>query len=163
MACKPLSRRGFTFVELILVTLVMVILLAASLPAFSHSAARMRVERTAFSMAQLFRYARERAVSQSQTILWVWSPESRTVKLEQLSEGGARAALTGRFVESEAVAQDVTVSLIRDKDIVETVGFFEDGTSESARLTLTHVQSQYTITVDGSTGQVTLVKGLVVD
>jgi len=147
---------GFTFVEIIFVTIVLGILLATSVPKFQQTAQRLRTEQAAFELAQLLRYAHERAVAQGNIITWTWDAEARSARLEALQDNGDAAPLTGREAHSGALPDGLSVSLTRDETPIDRIRFFPDGTSDSAAIAVSLRNDLYTITVDPTTSHVAL-------
>ena len=69
---------GFTLIELILVSVVLSILLAAAAPRFQQTAQRLRAEQSAFECAQLLRMAHERAIAEGETLCGSGIPKAVT-------------------------------------------------------------------------------------
>jgi type II secretion system protein H len=167
----PLSRAGFTLVEVVLVCAVLGLLLVSSVPRFQQAAQRLRVEQTAFELAQLLRSAHERAVSEGRDIVWVWDDRVRRARIESGSAGGSndtdepsQPLDTHVVVEGAPIQEGISVSLTRKDEAVacNCVRFFPEGTSESATLTVRwRERLSYTVTVDEATSQVLLFAGAV--
>jgi prepilin-type N-terminal cleavage/methylation domain-containing protein len=113
------TPRGFTFVELVLVTVVVGILLAATVPRFQATAQGLRLEHAAFDLLQLLRAARARAVAEGQTISWVWSEAEGRAHLERLAPDGTVSVLTERGARSTAVPQGAVVTVTQEDRAVE--------------------------------------------
>ena len=144
---------GFTLVEVILVAVVLGLLLTAAVPKFQQTAQRLQTEQAAFSLAQLLRYAHERAVIQGRAAVWVWNVEERRARVAQLEDDGQRQWLTEHVSRSRPVREDIAVALVRDGAEVDAVTFFPDGTSEPATLQVAHHPFSYTVTIDAATSQ----------
>ena len=151
---------GFTFVEIIFVTLVLGILLAASVPRFQQTAQRLRAEQAAFELTALLRVAHEQAVAQGGPIVWMWDAEARSARLLLMDETGQLAPLSGRINRSTVFPEEILVSATQDHTPVDRVTFFPDGTSDSAAVAVALRGRVYTITVDATTSQVALSPGL---
>ena len=149
------TDRGFTLLELVLVCVVLSVLLAASLPRFQQSVERLRLERTAFELAQLLRYAHERAVGQGVELLWQWDDAAQRARITAPPPSPERLAESGRAPEG------VAVTLVRDQQVVNCrcIRFFPDGTTESTLVRLGSGRGDYTLQVNGATGQVRLAAG----
>ena len=159
------NSTGFTLVEIVLVAAVLVVLLVATLPRFQETSQRLHVERTAFEVAQLLRYAHGRAVSQGDVIVVTWDGDRRRASLGSLD--GAEAATwptdcsrqplaLSPPLQSVAVPETVTVNLVREDQAITCVNFFPDGTSDSTTLHLSHRALDYIVTVHGPTSYVVL-------
>ena len=150
---------------------VLGILLVAVVPKFSQTSERLRVEHLTFELTQLLRYARERAVTQGTTIVWVWNPQARRAQLYAVAateSSPTSLRLDERTAKSAPLPDAAILSLERLRDDgselnscpigvpadTECLRFFPDGTSESATLTLRVREFAYTVSVDGTSGQV---------
>lgn len=132
------------------------VLLVTAIPKFQQTAQRLRAEQTAFELAQLLRYAHERAISQGDVIAWVWDPDTQSARLELIQSNGEAAPLAGREARSSALPEGVSVSPTRDETPVDRIRFFPDGTSESSAIAVTLRHVSYLITVDAVTSHVAL-------
>lgn len=145
--------RGFTLLELALVTVVMAVLLLAVLPRFQQTVQRMRVERTAFALAQLVRVARARAVAGEAPVVWVWEAQERRVRLARQAPDGAREWLDDTASRSRRIEPDVTVAVTRDDTTAEEITCFPDGTCEAAVIDVVRLPHAYEVSVHAATGQ----------
>ncbi len=159
---------GFTLIELVLVTAVIGILLMVSIPRFQQTAQRLRLEQTAFALAQLLRYTHERAVSQGQDTVWTWDDVAHRMRSElvvadaPVGSGDQHAVLQPAAVVSDTVPEGFSLTLIRNGEPVacQCIHFFLDGTSEATTLTLRGREAAYTIKVDEATSQTFLATGV---
>ena len=146
---------GFTLIELVFVMAILGILLVAAAPRFAQTTERLRVERSAFELTQLLRYAHERAVSESREIIWVWAQGAHRAQLE-ITEDGSTQPIRERMGMSARLPDEISVALLRDGTSVDRVSFLPDGTSQPTTLQVTHDKDSYTATIDETTGQVLL-------
>ena len=148
------NERGFTLVELALVTLVITILVAATAPRLHHTAQRLRIERAAAEAAHLFRAAHEDAVAGAQPIVWRWEDEVRRARVRTADDGPV-------VFESGPVPDAIAVRLAQGGEPVACacVRFFPDGTSDGGRLTLSGPEGAYDVSVDAATSQVAIAAG----
>ncbi|MBI1992245.1 MAG: hypothetical protein HYS71_03270 [Candidatus Omnitrophica bacterium] len=163
---NPQSTIGFTLIEVVLVAALLALLLAGALPRFQATAQRLRAERAAFELAQLCRYAHERAVAQGDVIVLSWDAQGRRARLGSIAGQNPRewpADCTGEpaplspALESAVVPDVIAVQVVRDEQEVSCVHFFPDGTSDPTTFHLLQRGSAgYTITVDEPTSQVLL-------
>jgi len=151
------SITGFTFIELIFVTLVLGLLLVSAVPRMRLGWTSLVTERTTFDLAQTLRSARTLAVNQAQPIEWAWDPEARRVNLNALQADGSAVPIPGRLGHSHAVPEQITLSVMQDGESVERVNFFPDGTSQTTTLLIGQTSApRYQISLDGSTSHVTV-------
>ena len=165
----PQSHSAFTLIEVVLVSVILGVLLAAAVPRFQRTAQRLRVEQTAFELAQLLRVAHEQAVSESHETVWVWDDRALRVRVEPAIRGephepqdsGERLPTHG-VIESSRLPEGISVSLTREDGPVDChcVHFFPEGTAESTTLTVSFREHVYTVTVDETTGQALLIAGV---
>lgn len=157
---------GFTLIELALITVILGILVTAAIPRLQQTARRMRVEQSAFELAQLLRAAHEQAVAGGREIVWVWDADAGRARLEP-GESGRVPAFPGtpepETMTSRSFPEGLSVLLTQDGQAVacSCVRFFPEGTSEPATLTVRLQEQLITATVDDATGQVRLVPGAV--
>ena len=169
--------KGFTLLEVVLVSVVIVLLLAAAMPRFQQASERLRAEQTAFALTQLLRAAREQAVVQGRTVVWAWDPAARHAQLYGLATA-ADGSLTGTALAARTdaygpVTPDCSL-LVRRSDgqnpaceastglecaDCSCLHFFPDGTGEAAVLQVDHRGWRYTVTIDAATGAALLASG----
>lgn len=161
-----MKRRGFTFVELVLVTVVLGILLAATVPRFNATAQRLRMEHTAFELLQLLRIARARAVTEGVPIVWVWQAAERQVQLERHEPTGTITVLTERETRSTTLPTGSTLTVTQGGQRVacDCVGFRPDGhvetlTVEPLLVELGYRGTHYHIKLDAQTSRTVLSAG----
>ena len=153
---------GFTLIEVVLVAVILAILLTATVPRFQQTARRLGAERAAFELAQLARFAHERAVAESREMVWVWDAEHSRVRIEPAEtseaspEGGA-----GDRTESAPLpsGSGVSVAVGNQEPNCRCIRFFPEGTAEGATLTVTMDEQTYAVTVDAATGQARVAPG----
>ena len=159
-----MKRAGFTFIELVLVTIVLSILLVAVMPRFQHTMQAQRLEHRAFEFVQLLRYAHEQAIAENQETIWVWDPNTRRAHVELSQSDDTQGPHDEQDVTASRVAQSAPlpegsdVSVVRDDESVgcHCVHFFPDGTSEPTLLTIHRGTPIFTIEVKGATSEVVL-------
>jgi Tfp pilus assembly protein FimT len=153
------SRNSFTLVEVILVAVVLVLLMVAAVPRFQETAQRLRAEQTAFELAQMLRYAHERAVTGGDAVTWVWDEEAGRASLELAAGDGESGLPEASVMRSAPLAAGLSVRVMRDDQPVDHLRFFPDGTSEPAAVSVLRRDRVYTVSVDGATSQVLLSTG----
>jgi prepilin-type N-terminal cleavage/methylation domain-containing protein len=148
-------KRGFTFIELIFVTLALGLLVLTATPRIRQAWVRLQIERTAFFLAQMLRTARTLAITNSQPIAWVWDPAGRRVWLGTQHDDDLPDPLSGRFGRPHPIPEQVRLSVMRDEEAVAQVNFFPNGTSQPTTVLISDpLVPRYQIAVDETTGQV---------
>lgn len=158
------TSRGFTLIEAVLVSLILVILVLATVPNFHRTARRLRLERSVFELAQLLRSAHARAVADGSEHTAVWERESRRLRLEHLTDDGVPARVQGTAGASaplmEGALLEVTLTKEGSRVPCGCVRFFPDGTSEAVTVTVQLDDRSYRMIIDGTTSQVKVAAGL---
>ena len=148
---------GFTFIELIFVTLVMSILLMSAAPRFHETTKRLEAEHTAFALAQQLRYAHTLAVANGQPVRWAWVAKQTTPHAELAIQTGAQGEfvpLAGRWSSSRPLPGGLSIQVTTQTSRC-CVTFLPDGTSDAATIILSGTpQWSYQIAVDEPTSQV---------
>jgi type II secretion system protein H len=160
------AAAGFTFIEVILVTILLAILLTTAMPKFQQTAQRLRLEQGTFELAQLLRYARERAIAEGRTMIWAWDHEARQASVQPEAEDGGDGAAaedqdavrwtrSGRLPAGSAVAVAVGEVLVD----CACIRFFADGTADPVEVAIVDGMLRLAITVKGPTGEVRVATG----
>jgi len=163
---RQVIARGFTLIEVVLVSIVLVILLAASLPAFLSTSQRLRAEHAAFEFAQLLRYAHARAVSDDAVAVWTWDGQLRRAQVRvvpqtdgQPAECSAINPAAAPVAQSAPLPEELAVRIQLNDQPAACAGFFPDGTGDPVTVHLIQGARDYAITVHGATSQVVLAAG----
>lgn len=149
------SEDGFTFIELIFVTVVLGLLLAAAIPRMQQGWVTFQTEQAAFELAQTLRIARVLAITQSQPVIWTWNAQTRQVALGRPAQDDTLAPLAGRAGRPYLLARPMSLTIEPEGTPNARFQFFPDGTCDAASIMLSNrLASHYCIAVDGSTGRV---------
>ncbi|HTY60726.1 MAG TPA: prepilin-type N-terminal cleavage/methylation domain-containing protein [Acidobacteriota bacterium] len=126
------TNQGFTLLELLIVILVMALVLTVSYPSLSKGSASMHLRTTGRDVLNIFRYAREKAVTEQVGMRVTADRESqRLVVADDLGDGG-RFYLMPKDVKIERLA-------LGGKEVNEAsmvVRFLPNGGSDSAVIIL---------------------------
>lgn len=148
-------QSGFTFIELVFVTLVLGILLVAALPSIQRGWSTLQMERTTFVLAQTLRTARTLAITQGRPIDWIWDAQAREVRLSSQPATGEPVAVPGRLGAPRVIPAAIELAVLQRGQPVERISFFPDGTSQSTSLLIGGTSApRYQIALNGSTSQV---------
>ena len=142
--------------------IVLGIVMVSVLPSFHARWKRVQEERAAFAVAQSLRSARSVAVSRSQVMAWVLEAESRRTWIGQEQDDGSVSPMSGSLGAPRRLPEAVTVQAWRDREPVDRVIFFPDGTAQATALSVggDSAESHYQIAVDAATGDVTVTSTL---
>ncbi len=151
-------NRGFTLIELALVTVTIGVLMVAAAPQVQRGWSSIRTEQAAFAIAQSLRAARVLAITNQRTSNWLWDREARQVcvGLPQ-TKRCAEVNPHDRLAKPRSVPPPIqlTVQPGNGQD-VERISFFPNGTtSQTATLLVSDTDvPRHHIIVDGPTGVV---------
>ncbi len=148
-------RMGFTLLELVLVTLLIMILVGLSTPLFKKKLSDLTLTTTATKMQMMLTFAQESAVLTGKNMKMHIDIAQRCYQLFGMDAAAtppAYAAIGGRFGRSVAIPAGLDIAASRS-DVV----FYPDGHSDDATITVrTAAGDEYTIRVSGSGAPVTV-------
>ncbi len=126
------GEKGFTLLELLIVVLVVVLVLAVTYPSLSRGSSSVRLRTTGRDVLNIFRYARERAVTEQVGMrVTVDREKQRLVVSDELGDGG-RFYLLPQDVRMESLA-------LGGKEIVApslVIRFLPNGSSDRGEVLL---------------------------
>lgn len=138
MNLKPLTSRGFTLIELVLVMLIIGLLLAIVAPALGGLLRSQRMDQSARIVAALIKEARVRSAADAKPYRLVIDTEDNTCWIEVLTpEGFERPQMSyGQKIE---LGDDLVIELEggTEEGPLLLVRVEPDGTAEVAQITLT--------------------------
>jgi len=129
---KSSRSRGFTLLELMMAVLVIALVLAVSYPSLSRGSAALNLRTAGRDVLNVFRYAREKAVTEQTGMIVVVDRQKQELVLsDRLGEASRKYALPARVrIERIALAGNEVV------DGPMTVRFLPNGGSDSAEVLL---------------------------
>ena len=126
------TDQGFTLLELLIVVLVVVLVLAVSYPSLSRGSASLHLRTTGRDVLNIFRYAREKAVTEQVGMRVTADREKqRMVVSDDLGDGG-RSYLMPKDVKIERI-------VLGGKEVAEAsmvIRFLPNGSSDSGEVLL---------------------------
>lgn len=133
---SPIGNRqspGFTFAEILLVTLIIMLITAFSVPLFKRTYDHLQYRNTIENFVTLCTYAREAAILQ-RTPLWICvdirSNSFWLGKYYETDRGREFLRFQGKYGRPQSVPERVVLSSTREK-----IPFFPDGRSERTTVT----------------------------
>ena len=119
------NQKAFTFIEIILVVLIVAIIAGLAVPNFSKTYAAIELKGCAQDLAYLMRYAQSRAITQNHTLQLQWSPDFSQYSLMQENEAVKDAAfvpLDGKMGRSFLIPKGITLTSTK-----AVISFYPDG------------------------------------
>jgi prepilin-type N-terminal cleavage/methylation domain-containing protein len=132
-------NQGFTLLELVIVVFVMALVLAVSYPSLSRGSAAFRLRATGRDVLNVFRYAREKAVTEQTGMQVRVDREKQELVLSDDLGDGARSYQLPHDVRIERIAQMGTE--VREGPLV--VRFLPNGSAEDAEVLLQSSTGSY--------------------
>ena len=130
------STQGFTFVEIILVILMMGVIAAMAIPNFSRTYLRFQLQQCTEDLAYLMRYAQSRAVAKGQMVRLEFDSEFRHYRLTQNNADDSFADAEQNFINiAGRLGRKVNIPQeIRVETSDPLVYFYTDGNMEKQRI-----------------------------
>ena len=136
---KDRKQRGLTFLEILVVVIIMGFLAAASIPKLGKSYQHLRLQQKTDHLIQLMLYAQSHSVmqgrrtrlsiDQNQNRYWLEVERPQEDVAEVVAAGEARyERLSGRWGQTFSIPEDISVEL--DQNVLT---FFPDGQIEKQR------------------------------
>jgi type II secretory pathway pseudopilin PulG len=147
--------RAFTFIELILVILLVAVIVSLAVPLLSRTHDRMQVESVGLNIKKLLLYGRERALSSGSRYRMVFDSDLRGYELEaeaDVSVGGrAFTGLEGRIGGPRRIPDGIETEASTNEVVIHP-----DGTIDEVVLrVIGRSGNAYVLTTTGTTGRVT--------
>ena len=132
----PRKNKGFTFIELALVAIIILVLAGLTPPIFRKSVSSIRLKTAAQEMVQLMRYARARALAQRRRlrINFDFEPAAYWLSAQDEKTPEEYKRITGRWGRTFRLPNNVSIDLEVDKGRPGLIVFYPDATSDAARV-----------------------------
>ena len=160
-----LSLTGFTFIELMLVVVLIGIMVGISTPIFRRTFGHLQLDNTSHNLAKLMRYAQQRAVVERQAHRIRFDSGKRTywLEIEKAKEDPLLASkgfvpIKGRFGKRYLIPRGVVVAF--KEEGATAVTFYPDGQADKVTLYISDRKANsYTLTTARRIGYVKVVEG----
>jgi general secretion pathway protein H len=126
------TNQGFTLLELLIVVLVVVLVLAVSFPSLSRGSASLHLRTTGRDVLNIFRYAREKAVTEQVGMRVTADREKQRMVVSDDLEDGGRSYLMPKDVK-------IIRFVLGGKEVTEAsmvIRFLPNGGSDSGEVLL---------------------------
>ena len=126
------ASEGFTLLELVIVILVIALAVGISIPALTHGSAIFQLRAGGRDVLNMFRYAREKAITEQQRLMVVVDRETQKMVLSDEFGDGARTLAMPQHVRIERV-------VLEGRELVQgplVIHFLPNGSSENAEIVL---------------------------
>ena len=135
------NKRAFTFIEVVLVTVILLVLAATAVPNFTNTFRHYQLQNISKNMAHLMRYAQSRAITRNVYLKMIINEQDRTYQLLEGGPANGEAAnavyerLKSRFGRKFRVPEEINVEATKHE-----VVFYPDGEIDKVRLGLCQEQ-----------------------
>lgn len=150
---------GFTLIEVLLVTIILVVIVGLAVPSFSSTYHKFQLKKSVNHLTYLMRYAQSRAVTKQMIVRLTFSEDFKEYWLEQANEETEEfESVGGRFGKHHPVSDDVIVEF--DQEFAgEDIEFFSDGQIDKMRLFLCYEEICMTVSTKEQRGYVRIYEG----
>lgn len=139
-------NKGFTFIELVLVTIIMLILLGFSTPFFKKPFANLQLKRTTQDLMQLMRYVQAKAIAQRELhqINLDFSKSSFWASIKKDDSSGELRRLSGRWGKTFQTPEGISIA-----SESSVITFYPNGSSDKAEIKISNITGEaFIITTD---------------
>lgn len=136
---KILENKGLTFIELILVAIIIFVLVGLSTPLFKTSFSGIQLKKTCQELIQLMRYAQAKSIAERgiTRINLDFDKGTFWLSVQEDSASGKFKRLGGRWGKVFTIAQAITIEPVGDlpeDQEMPCISFYPDGTSDKAKI-----------------------------
>ncbi len=148
---KKSRARGFTFVELLIVLILIGIFVAVSLPELKKRFEHALLNQEARTAAQFLRYAQYRAIAEHAPIVFKVEPEKNQYQIRKEEETGKEkdSVIAGEWGKPVQLKSRIVLD-----PSVEDIVYWPDGSSSGGGFRLTYEKTAARLTVKPGLGHV---------
>ena len=150
----PIGRRpikkGYTLIELVLLTIIIAILVAVSTPLFRKTFASLELKDTSFNVAKLIGFAQEKAIIERTPYKLIIDKDKSSFQLRRQSPDDSRKYVKIKEKYGRRFTLPRGLRFKKDNEII----FYPDGRSDRAIITILGKTKSLKINVKGSLGYV---------
>ena len=159
------KRPGFTFIELMLVAILIGVIVGISTPIFRRTFGHLQLDSTCHNIAKLMRYVQQRAVVERGAYRLKFDSSRRTywLEVERAEEGPLLKSkgfepVKGRFGKRYPIPRGISVTF--REEMASAITFYPDGQADKVALYITDKKGKsYTLITERRIGRVKLVEG----
>lgn len=148
----PLKSKGFTFIELVLVSIIILVLVGITAPQFRGPFHRIQLKNTCQSLVQLMRYIQGKSIAEKKFCRINFDFEQGTFwpTVEDEAHPGKFVRIKGKWGKTFKTTEGVSINALEDIPINEEtsfITFYPDGTSDKAKIKISGSKGKaFTIT-----------------
>jgi len=151
---RKINKEGFTFIELILVAVIIGIIIALSTPLFRTTFNTLQLESLSSNLAKFIRYSQERAIVERLRYRLVFNDSQHKYWLEvekdPLNGAGEFQRLKSRWGKVHSVPEGIFLETGKKK-----INFYPDGKTSKNTIYLSNKKgTTYTLIMGGTLGRV---------
>jgi Tfp pilus assembly protein FimT len=154
---RPRDYPGFTFVEILLVLVVLVVITSISIPNFSKSYNTLLLQTTVNDIAYLMRYAQSRAIIKKKTVRFIFGDHTMSYRIYQQGTDTESPSgynpIRGRWGRTFNIPEGITVETTRP-----AINFYPDGQIKKGRINVCHKSKCMLISTEERRGRVQIFK-----
>jgi prepilin-type N-terminal cleavage/methylation domain-containing protein len=146
-----ISKQGFTLLELIIVSVIILILITVSVPLYRRTYEGLKTTFYVKDITRMMNFCRERAVFERRHYRFVIDQEDNTYRiLAEDEESGRFKPSEDRWGRVFKVPEDISIISAQQE-----INFMPSGVSDSAVIHITSKENKtHSISLDGSTGSI---------
>lgn len=151
------SSRGFTLIELILLTIIITALVALSTPRFRNTFTSLKLKEASYNLAKLINFVQERAVVEGVPFKLVLDTEQGRyyfMRFDDTKDSGVFVRLEEKIGKIFTLPKGTTLRANKNE-----IYFYPDGRSQNATITLSSKDDHIKMNVKGRMGYVEIPSG----